>query len=178
MSDAYHPPPAFYFTVTVLGSATALSLLTSIDASFQDISGIEAEFQTEEVVEGGENRFAHRLPKQGKYPNLVLKRGAVTKDSFLLEWVGQTVGSGMSLPILPQNILVTLLNESGNPAIAWGFVNAYPVKTSVSGLNSEDNKILIETLELSYNYFERVNLGGGASAAVKVAALAARLAKG
>jgi phage tail-like protein len=178
MSDAYYPPPAFSFTVAVIGSATALSLLTRIDASFQDISGIEAEFLTEEVIEGGENRFVHRLPTHGKYPNLVLKRGAVTRDSFLLEWVGQTVGSGMSLPILPQNMLVTLLNESGTPSIAWAFANAYPIKTSVSSLNSEDNKILIETMELSYNYFERVNLGGAASAAVKVAALTARLAKG
>jgi phage tail-like protein len=175
MTEAYYPPPAFYFTVAVLGSATALSLLTSIDASFQEISGINAEFQTEDVVEGGENRFVHRLPKQGKYSNLVLKRGAVSKDSFLLEWVGQTVGSGMSLPIVPQNILVTLLDESAIPSIAWAFVNAYPVKSSVTALNSQDSKLLIETLELSYNYFERVNLGGAASAAVKIAALTARL---
>lgn len=176
MAEAYYPPPAFYFTVTVLGSATALSLLTDIDASFQEISGIQGEFQIEEVAEGGENRFVHRLPKQGKYPNLVLKRGAVATDSFLAEWVGQTVGSSLSLPILPQNLLVTLLNENGNPLIVWAFVNAYPVKTSVSSLNSQDSKILIETLELSYNYFERLNLGGAASAAVKLAALTARLA--
>src|SRR3954471_1559780 len=104
MSDAYLPPPAFYFTLQVIGSGTALSLLTRVDASFQEISGIEAEFQTEEVVEGGENRFAHRLPKQGKYPNLVLKRGAVNGDSFLLEWVGQSVGSSLALPIIPQNL--------------------------------------------------------------------------
>jgi phage tail-like protein len=176
MAEAYYPPPAFYFTVTVLGSATALSLLTDIDASFQEISGIQAKFQTEEVVEGGENRFVHRLPTQAKYPNLVLKRGAVTKDSFLVEWVGQTVGSSLSLPILPQNILVTLLNQSSIPSIAWAFMNAYPVKSSVASLQSQENKILIETLELSYNYFERVNLGGAASAAVKLAALTARLA--
>lgn len=172
----YYPPPAFHFTVAVLGSATALSLLTSVDASFQEISGIQAEFQTEEVVEGGENRFVHRLPKQGRYSNLVMKRGAVYTDSFLSEWFGQTVGSGMSLPILPQNLLVTLLNESGVPLIAWAFVNAYPVKWDMAPMNSEDNKILIETLELSYNYFERLNLGGGASAAVKLAQMTARMA--
>jgi len=128
MSEPYYPPPAFRFTVAVLGSATALSLLTSIDASFQEISGIQGEFQTEEVTEGGENRFVHRLPKPAKYPNLVLKRGAVATDSFFAEWVGQTVGSGLSLPILPQNILVTLLDESADPLIAWAFVNASPVK--------------------------------------------------
>jgi len=87
----------------------------------------------------------------------------------------QTVGSGMSLPIVPQNILVTLLDESAIPSIAWAFVNAYPVKTSVAALQLARQQVLIETLELSYNYFERVNLGGAASAAVKIAALTARL---
>ncbi|MBK8251179.1 MAG: phage tail protein [Polyangiaceae bacterium] len=176
MSDTYYPPGAFYFTVTVLGSGTLFSLLTDIDASFQEVSGINAEFGIEPVTEGGENRFIHKLPKATKYQNLVLKRGVVTQDSVLAEWVGQTVGSGMSLPILPQNLLVSLLNESGNPIIVWGFANAYPVKWDVSPMNSQENKILTETMEFAYNYFERVNLGSGLSAAVKIAQLAARLA--
>ncbi len=176
MSAPYYPPPAFRFTVAVLGSATALSLLTDIDASFQEISGIQADMQVEEVAEGGENRFVHRLPKHTKYSNLVLKRGAASQASFLIEWFSATIGSTLSLPVVPQNLLVTLLNENGNPLIAWAFINAYPVKTSMAALNSQDSRILIETLELSYNYFERVNLGGAASAVVKLAALTAQFA--
>jgi len=175
MTDEYYPPGAFYFTVTVLGSATAVSLLTSIDASFQEVSGIEAQLDTEPVVEGGENRFVYQLPKPAKYSNLVLKRGVVTKDSFLAEWVGQTVGSRLSLPILPQNLLVTLLNENGMPSIVWGFVNAFPLRWEVGSMSSTDNKILTETLEFSYNYFERLNLGSGLSAATKLAQFAASL---
>ncbi len=176
MSDTYYPPSAFYFTVHVLGSGTLFSLLTDIDASFEEVSGIEAEFGIDPVVEGGENRFTHKLPKAAKYQNLVLKRGVVTEDSVLAEWVGQTVGSGMSLPILPQNLLVTLLNESGNPVIVWGFINAYPVKWKTAPMNSLENKVLTESMEFSYNYFERLNLGSGLSAAVKLAQFAARLA--
>lgn len=175
MTDEYYPPGAFYFTVTVVGSMSALSLLTDIDASFQEVSGIEAQFDTEDVVEGGENRFVYHLPRPAKYSNLVLKRGVVTKDSFLAEWVGQTIGSSLSLPILPQNLLVTLLNEEGMPSIVWGFVNAFPLRWEVASLDSMDNKVLTETLEFSYNYFERLNLGSGASAAVKLAQFAARL---
>ena len=33
------------------------------------------------MVEGGENRFVHRLPKPVKHPNLVLKRGLATTSS-------------------------------------------------------------------------------------------------
>ena len=178
MEETYYPPGAFYFSVHVMGSATPLMALTDIDASFQEVSGIQAEFGVEEVAEGGENRFVHRLPRQGKYPNLSLKRGIVTRDSFLAEWAGQTIGSRLSLPIITQNLLVMLMGESGVPSVAWAFVNAYPVKWDVASLNSEDNKILTETLELSYNYFDRLVLGSAASAGVKLAQLAARLASG
>lgn len=174
MADEYYPPGAFYFSVSILGSATPLALLTSIDASFQEVRGIESQFDVEEVTEGGENRFVHRLPRAAKYSNLVLKRGMVTRDSFIAEWVGLTIGGSLSLPIVPQNILVSLLNPDGIPITAWLFINAYPLRWEVSPMNSQDNQLLTETLEFSYNYFERFNLGSPASAAVKLAQLATR----
>lgn len=176
MADEYYPQSGFYFTVSVLGSGTALAMLTDIDASFQEVSGIKSEFGVEEVTEGGENRFVHRLPQPAKYSNLILKRGIVSGDSVLGEWVGQTIGSGLSIPIITQNLVVSLLNEDGNPTVVWGFVNAYPIRWEIAAMNSMENKVLTETLEFSYNYFERLNLGGGLSAAVKLAQFAARLA--
>src|SRR4051794_34203464 len=149
--DNYYPPGAFYFSVNVIGALGVASLVTGIDNSFEEVSGITAEFEVEEIAEGGENRFKYRLPTQAKYSNLVLKRGVVTVDSFLAEWCGQTIGASLALPIVPQNILVTLLNESGIPTIAWGFSNAWPVKWEISNMNAQDNKILTETLEFSYN---------------------------
>ena len=182
--SSYYPPAAFYFRVDVIGVLGAASLATSIDNSFEEVSGITAEFETEEIAEGGENRFTHRLPLRGKYANLVLKRGVVTSDSFLAEWCGQTIGSslagsslaGSSLggPIVPQNILVSLLSEGGLPSIVWGFSNAWPVKWEISAMNAQENKLLMETLEFSYNYFERINLNG-LGVATKIASLVAKL---
>jgi len=71
---------------------------------------------------------------------------------------------------------VTLLNADGWPAIACGFFHAYPLHWEVGPLDSLDNKILAETLEFSYNYFERVNLGSGLSVATELAQMAERLA--
>ncbi|MFQ3191591.1 MAG: phage tail-like protein [Paraglaciecola sp.] len=176
MTEEYYPPGAFYFSVTVLGSATPVAMLTDIDASFEEITGIQAQFDVEDVVEGGENRFVHHLPRPAKYSNLVLKRGVVTGDSFLSQWVGQTVGASLSLPILTQNLMVTLLNNQGVPSIAWLFINAYPLSWQVSDMNSQKNQILTESLTFSYNYFEQVNLGSGASAVAKLAQLAMRFA--
>lgn len=160
MTEQYYPPAAFYFSVKVLGSPTSATPQTASDASFQEVSGIRAELAVEEIVEGGENRFAYRLPQRSKYPNLVLKRGIVTKDSFLADWASATLGSNMSTPIKLQTIQVSLLNESGSPTVSWRFVNAYPIRWEIVPLSSQDNKILIETLELSYNFFEKVNPNG------------------
>lgn len=174
--EQYYPPGAFYFSLKVLGTGAAVSVLTDVDASFQEVTGIQSAFEVEEVAEGGENRFAHRLPRITKYSNLVLKRGIVTADSFLSEWAGFTIGSSLALPVVTQNLLVLLLNADGLPSIAWGFFNAYPVRWEVGALDSLENRILTETLEFSYNYFERVVLGSGLSVATKLAQLTARLA--
>jgi len=130
------------------------------------------------VAEGGENRFVHRLPRPAKYSNLVMKRGIVTQSSLLSEWFGLSIGSAMTLPIIPQNLLVMLLNDSGWPTNAWIFVNAYPLRWDAGPFNSLENKVMIETLEFSYNYFQRINLNvaGAAATAAAVSLAIARLA--
>ncbi len=159
----YYPPGAFSFDVQVLGSGSTASVLTGADASFQEVLGIQGEFTTEDVAEGGENRFVYRLPQRAKYANLTLKRGAVTADSYLALWAGQTLAAGLAVPVTTQNVLVVLMNEKHLPTLAWSFLNAYPVKWEMSPLNAMENKILTETLELAYGYFEQVNLGSGAN---------------
>jgi phage tail-like protein len=159
MSAQYYPPASFYFSVKVLSSPTSAPPQTSLDAAFQEVSGIRAEFDVEEVVEGGENRFAYRLPRRSKYPNLVLKRGIAVKDSYLTDWVTKTLGSNLSIPIVTHNLQVTLQNQAGAAIISWTFNNTYPVRWEIAALNSQDNKVLIETLELAYNSFSRLNGG-------------------
>jgi phage tail-like protein len=174
MAEPYYPPGAFYFSVNIIGVLGVSSLITSIDNSFEEVSGIQAEFDIEEIAEGGENRFKHRLPSQAKYSNLVLKRGVVTIDSFLAEWCGETIGANLATPIVTQNLLVTLLDAKGIPTTAWGFSNAWPVKWEIGNMNSQENKILTETLAFSYNFFERVNLTALGGAA-KIAKLISKL---
>ena len=176
MSNEYYPVGGFYFSVKVLDPVTLGSfamnlaagdfgsILSSIDASFQEVSGIESQFEVEEVKEGGENRFVHRLPRYTKYSNLVLKRGIVTKLSFLAEWFGLTIGMSLTLPIVPLNVLVMLMNEDGWPTVVWFFASAYPIRWEIAPMDSMENKVLVERLELSYNYFQRLNVGAAVSA--------------
>jgi phage tail-like protein len=150
-----YPAVAFNFIVSVDGVTGTAADGTTADASFQEVSGIKVDFNHEEVQEGGENRFVHRLPKTPRYGNLVLKRGVVAETSRLAQWVGETLGSTFARQIKPRTVTVTLRNENCDPLIHWTFVNAYPVSWDIAQMNAMENTILTETMELSYNYFTR-----------------------
>jgi phage tail-like protein len=150
-----YPAVAFHFGVWLDGISGGSVNGATADASFQEVSGIKVEFSHDEVVEGGENRFVHRLPKPSRQHNLVLKRGVVVETSRLAKWVGDTLGSTFARPIEPRQVAVDLRNEEFEPLIIWTFLNAYPVRWEVSALNAMENAILIETMELSYSYFVR-----------------------
>ena len=46
-----------------------------LDIRFAKVSGLSAEVKTTTVIEGGENRYTHRLPDRVDYGNLVLEAG-------------------------------------------------------------------------------------------------------
>jgi phage tail-like protein len=149
-----YPPVAFHFGVSLLGAKNA-PIGTPNDASFQEVSGIRVEFGIEEVAEGGQNQFVHRLPTQAKYANLVLKRGVVVMSSPLADWVSATLASYLVEPIQLRDLMVTLKNELQKPLITWTFNNAYPVRWEVSPMNAMESAVFTETMELAYQYFER-----------------------
>lgn len=145
-----YPPPAFYFKVNFSRFGN------DSDTSFQEVSGIRQEMETEDVAEGGENGFVLRLPKSIKYPKLVLKRGIATKKSELVKWCCSVLEGGFTKPIEPMPFVqVGLMNADGKPIRVWTFTNVYPVKWEVDSFNSTKNEVSIETIELSYNEFTR-----------------------
>lgn len=145
-----YPPVGFYFKLEYsTGSNT-------VDAAFQEVSGLNAELGIDEVAEGGENRFKHRLPLPAKYSNLVLKRGLVTNGSALAEWCKETTESDFGQPIKTQAITVSLLDSGGNKLMSWLFNDAWPVKWGASDFKSQENAIVIETLEFAYSFFTKI----------------------
>ena len=149
MPTSNYPPVGFYFA---LGFS---DVKTTADAAFQEVSGLSAERETETIGEGGQNLYKYTVPTVGKYSNLVLKRGLLIEGSALAAWVRNTLGSDLSEPIKPKQVYLKLLNSEGQPLAFWSFENAWPVKWSVSDFNAEDSTIAIETLELSYTWFQQ-----------------------
>lgn len=138
----YYPPLGFHFLVEFGDDKD--------QSQFQSVSGLTVDIETEEITEGGENRFKHKLPVRARYPNLVLKRGLGT-NSKLLEWC-QKASEGFEFE--PADLVIKLLNQENEPLLSWNVVNAYPVKWAVSEFNAEESRVVIETIELTYSYFK------------------------
>ena len=151
---SYYPPSGFHFKVEFIGVD---GMNTDTEQRFQEVSGLSFEIETDTLREGGENRFEYKLPRRAKYPNLVLKRGLL-KDTALLNWFKSAMSTYFTVVVYdfkPADITITLLDEADQPVAIWNVVQAYPLKWSMSDLRSTENAVVIETMELAYQYFER-----------------------
>ena len=140
----YIPPVSFHFRVVFLDIDTVDN-----DMLFQSVSGLSASIETDSVKEGGENRFTHTIPVRSQYDDLILKRGVLT-DSGVIRWCRDAL-EGFTFQ--PTTVLVQLLNDEHQPLVTWNVIHAWPKKWSVTDLDAEKSELLIETLELSYDFF-------------------------
>lgn len=156
-----NPPVGFHFSVIF-----QLFPQTPNDFRFKEVSGLEMEMQMESIPEGGQNRFTWQLPTKAKYSELVLKRGMFIGSGILM-WCKNAFENFVFEPV---NIIISLLNEHHVPIQAWYVVNAIPKKWSVSSFDAEKSAVVIESITLSYQYFDIISvdsllsLGGSVSA--------------
>jgi phage tail-like protein len=146
-----YPLVGLYFQVQVLN----IQGIGGIgEGSFQEVTGLSFKLGTKDMEEGGENRFTHKFPTQPKYDNLILKRGMLI-GSPLIQWATDSVSS---FKFKPKTVLVKLLAEGSGPSTlkvitTWNLVNAYPIALKVSDFKAQEGSIVLETLELCYDYF-------------------------
>ena len=139
----YYPPVAFHFKVEVLDLPPNDS-----DVRFSEVGGLMVEMATEEVAEGGENRFIQKYPVRAKYPELVLSEASARLGIW--KWARECIED---FRISIKNVDIKLLNEQHEPLMTWHVVGAYPTKWSVADLNATSNTVAVESLQLFYQYF-------------------------
>jgi phage tail-like protein len=144
-----YPPVGFHFSVV-------FELFPQLpnDFRFQSVEGLTVDVETEDFKEGGENRFVHKLPTRTKYSDITLKRGMFLGSGIVL-WCRNAIES---FNFQPTNVIITLLNSDHIPIAAWYVVNAFPIAWSVSDFNAEENKVVVESIKLRYNYFKTLRI--------------------
>jgi phage tail-like protein len=169
-----NPVPVFDFTVFLMNATTGSGAAPAavLTGSFAEVSGINAEMETEEYREGGRNSGPHKFIKWGKYPNLVFKRG-VTQNTDIWDWYYQVLYGDQS--VLRKNGIIVLTDRSAavpglsgappppgltrQPIAIWSFSNGLPEKLQGPGLNAKSNEIAIETLEIVHEGLIRLEPG-------------------
>ena len=145
----YYPPVNFYFRVEFDDFSG-----NKVDVSFQSVTGLDVQYDTETYKEGGQNKFEHVIPTRTKYADLVLKRGLIKpgdQSSAITEWVLKAIEN---YDIQPKNLHVHLLNQSGKPLFTWYVIHAWPKNWKMTEMNADKGEVFIETLELNYNRFK------------------------
>jgi phage tail-like protein len=115
-------------------------------AHFSEVSGLQADTETEPYEEGGVNDYVHQLPKRTKYPHITLKRGITDVDE-LWNW-HQDVVSGR---FKRKNGSIILLNEAGEDTWRWNFTKAFPVKWTGPDLKADSATVAFEAIDLAHN---------------------------
>lgn len=155
-----YPPVGFHFLVTF-----QLFPQTPNDFRFQEVSGLDVEMEMDTFIEGGQNRFTWKLPKRARYSDLVLKRGLFMGSGIIL-WCQNAFENFV---FEPANITIALLNSSHVPVQAWYVVNAIPKKWSISNFNAQENSVVVESITLSYQFFNVISVESLVSGAFSAA---------
>lgn len=117
---------------------------------FTELEGLEAEYEVEEYVEGGQNDFVHILPVRRKYQNLKLTRAIDNQSGRLASWFstfGPTGGGSRTQGS------VKAINANSETVATWTIKDVWPVKYSGPSLSSSSDEVATETLELAHHGF-------------------------
>jgi phage tail-like protein len=125
----------------------------SIDTKFQSVSGLIVTMGTEQVLEGGQNKFQYSLPTRNTYNDLVLTRGLTNEISGLKLWCTNAIENFV---FHPANLVISLLNENHDPVKIWYVSQAIPIGINYSKFDAEANSLVIETLTLKYQHFKEL----------------------
>jgi phage tail-like protein len=121
-----------------------------VSVSFNKCTGLAGEVGVEEYPEGGENRFVHRLPTRGSFPNLVLSQGAGPVQE-LWHWFAEFHENGLVAPRDGTVLLMGTVEGELLPVRVWSFTRGWPVKLTGPDLDAQASAVAIESIEIAHH---------------------------
>jgi phage tail-like protein len=122
---------------------------------FSEANGLQLDIAVEEVEEGGQNQFVHKLPGRMSWPNVTLKRG-VTQTDDLFAWAQASAGEGFAAnenKLERKSAAVTLVSDKGERLRAWEFEEAFPVRWQGPTFAASSSDVASEELEIAHHGF-------------------------
>lgn len=130
-------------------------------AGVSKVTGLKKTTEVVEHREGGDPSSSRKSPGRTKFEAITLERG-VTHDQEFERWAnkvwnfGSGLGAEVSLKDFRKNIRIVLLNEAGQPAIAYNvyrcWVSEYQAQPD---LDANANAVAIQNIKLENEGWER-----------------------
>lgn len=122
---------------------------------FHQASGLELHVAVEEIPEGGQNGFVHKVPGRMSWPNIVLTRG-VTQNDLFFDWVSESSGEGFAghgNKLGRFTVAITMTSRQGKRLRSWELEGAFPVRWKGPQFASASADPLVEELEIAHHGF-------------------------
>lgn len=143
---------------------TAATFLFEVDGveigRFMEVGGLQVDVGVEEVEEGGQNSFVHKLPGRMTWPHITLKRG-ITQNDTLLTWLTKSSGEQFAAQgnkLTRSTAAITLLGPGGGRLRAWEFDGAFPVRWKGPEFAAGSSDMAVEELEIAHHGFRAKSL--------------------
>ena len=137
-------------------SATFLFEVDGVEIGrFMEVNGLQVSIETQDIQEGGQNSFVHKLPGRMTWPNITLKRG-VTQSDGLLAWLEKSSGEQFTVQgnkLKRSSAALTLMGPSLKRLRKWNFDGAFPVKWSGPTFAVTSDDMATEQLEIAHHGF-------------------------
>ena len=124
--------------------------------SFTKISGLSAKYQTEKVIEGGENSFEHQLIGRMTYTNIKLTRPVDESSGTLAEWFsGRQMAMQKGDRGTRSTGQITAYGANHLPITQWSLKGVVPISYEGPSFTTGTSSILTETVEIAHEGFWR-----------------------
>ena len=137
----------FKFIVEIDGVASA---------GFQKCSELSVEVANVQYSEGGA-LIPNKSPGRLTFADVTLERGA-TEDQDLFDWLTEvadaSANAGLNEPEFKRNLDIVQQDRDGSELRRWRLHNAWPVKFVAGDWDNEADENVIESVTLTYDFFE------------------------
>ncbi len=127
-----------------------------VSAGFQKCSELSVEVANVQYYEGG-SLIPNKSPGRLTFADVTLERGA-TSDKDLFDWLTQVAdaaaNAGLNEPEFKRNLDIVQQDRDGSTLRRWSLTGAWPVKFVAGDWDNEADENVIETVTLTYDFFE------------------------
>ena len=127
-----------------------------VNAGFQKCSELSVEVANIQYYEGG-SLTPNKSPGRLTFADVTLERGA-TQDRDLFDWLAQVANAaanaGLNEPGFKRNLDIVQQDRDGSTLRRWRLSGAWPVKFVAGEWDNEADENVIESVTLTYDFFE------------------------